>query len=58
MPCQARLDVPGTLHHEIVRGIEKRWIENDVADRKNFVRYLGELSDGTKASIYAWALMT
>ena len=26
MPRQARLDAPGTLHHVIVRGIEKRWI--------------------------------
>ena len=24
MPRQARLDAPGTLHHVIVRGIEKR----------------------------------
>jgi putative transposase len=40
MPCQVRLDVPGTLHHVILRGIEKRWIVNDVADRKNFEKHL------------------
>jgi REP element-mobilizing transposase RayT len=52
------LDAPGTLHHVIVRGIEKRRIVNDVADRKNFVKRLAELSADTKTSIYAWALMT
>ena len=57
MPRRARLDAPGTLHHVIVRGIEKRRIVNDVADRKNFVKRMGELSIGTKTSIYglsAW----
>jgi len=58
MPRKARLDAPGTLHHVIVRGIEKRRIVNDVADRKNFVKRLGELAEATKTSIYAWALMT
>jgi len=33
MPRRARLDAPGTLHHVIVRGIEKRMIVNDAADR-------------------------
>jgi REP element-mobilizing transposase RayT len=58
MPRRARLDAPGTLHHVIIRGIEKRRIVNDVADRENFVRRLGELSAETKTNIYAWALMT
>ena len=58
MPRRARLDAPGTLHHVIVRGIERRRIVNDVADRSNFVRRLGELSAGTKTGIYGWALMT
>ena len=58
MPRRARLDAPATLHHVIVRGVEKRRIVNDVADRNNFVERMGELSTGTKTSIYAWALMT
>ena len=58
MPRRARLDAPGTLHHVIVRGIEKRRIVNDVADRKNFVNRLGELAGSTNTVIYAWALMT
>ena len=58
MPRRARLDAPGTLHHVMIRGIDKRRIVNDVADRKNFVERMGELAAGTKTSIYAWALMT
>ena len=58
MPRRARLDAPGTLHHVIVRGIEKRQIVNDVADRKNFIDRLGGLSVDTKTRIYAWAIMT
>ena len=30
MPRQPRLDAPGTLHHVIIRGIEKRPIVTDV----------------------------
>jgi hypothetical protein len=48
MPRRARLDAPGTLHHVMVRGIERRRIVNDVADRKNFVERLGELAADTK----------
>jgi REP element-mobilizing transposase RayT len=51
------LDAPGTLHHVIVRGIERRRIVDDVADRKNFVTRLAELSVATETRIYAWALM-
>jgi REP-associated tyrosine transposase len=58
MPRRARLDAPGTLHHVIVRGIEGRRIVNDVADRKNFVKRLGELAVETKNTIYAWTIMT
>jgi hypothetical protein len=35
MPRQAGLDSPGTLHHVIVRGIEKRDIVNDKYEGKN-----------------------
>ena len=58
MPRRARLDAPGTLHHVMVRGIERRRIVNDVADRKNFVKRLGELSVDTNTPIYAWAILT
>jgi hypothetical protein len=58
MPRRARLDAPGTLHHVIVRGIERCRIVDDVADRKNFLKRMGELAGGTKTNNYAWALMT
>ncbi len=58
MPRRARLDAAGTLHHVMVRGIERRRIVKDVADHKYFVKRLGELAVATNTSIYAWALMT
>jgi putative transposase len=58
MPRRARLDAPGTLHHVIVRGIEKRRIVDDDEDREKFVERLGELSQNLSTAVYAWALMT
>jgi len=57
MPRGARLDAPGTLHHVMVRGIEKRNIVDDDDDRENFVTRIGELGLDTGTSIFAWALM-
>ncbi len=37
IPRQARLDAPGTLHHVILRGIERRAIVADEEDRRQFV---------------------
>jgi hypothetical protein len=34
MPRRARLDTPGTFHHVVVRGINKRRIVKDLADRQ------------------------
>ena len=58
MPRQARLDAPGTLHHVILRGIERRRIVDDDKDRKNFISRLGNLAQETDTKIYAWSLMT
>lgn len=58
MPRQARLDSPGTLHHVMVRGIEKKDIVSDNHDRANMVTRLGELAQETETVIYAWALMS
>jgi len=58
MPRQARLDSPGTLHHVIIRGIERRRIVDDMEDQENFVSRLGKLATETETAIYAWALMT
>ncbi|MCF6291368.1 MAG: transposase [Desulfobacterales bacterium] len=57
MPRQARLDAPGTLHHVIVRGIEKRRIVDDSKDRGNFVSRMGKIAGDTGTIIYAWALL-
>ena len=57
MPRRARLDAPGTLHHVMVRGIERGKIVNDVSDRENFVSRLGGLAADTQTTIYAWTLL-
>jgi hypothetical protein len=53
MPRQARLDAPGTLHHVIIRGIERRRIVDDDIDRENFVKRFGSLAVETKTRICA-----
>ena len=58
MPRQARLDAPGTLHHVIVRGIEKTRIVDDRKDRENFVKRMGEIASDISTTIYGWALLT
>ena len=58
MPRGPRLDAPGTLHHVIVRGIERRKIVDSDRDREDFVTRLGSIALDTQTSIYAWALMT
>ena len=57
MPRQARLDAPGTLHHVIVRGIEKRRIVDDDKDRKTFVNRMARIAENSATILYAWALM-
>ena len=52
------LSAPGTLHHVMVRGIEKRNIVNDKIDREDFLRRMGEFAKGTDTAIYAWTLMS
>jgi len=58
VPRKARLDAPGTLHHIIIRGIERRKIVNDKTDRRNFVSRLGQIAVETETSVCAWSLMT
>ena len=58
MPRKARLDAPGTLHHVIMRGIEKRRIVDDQKDREDFVSRMGHIASETETVIYSWALMT
>ena len=57
MPRQSRIDAPAALHHIIVRGIERRKIFRDNADRCDFINRLGSLLEETATACYAWALM-
>jgi len=57
MPRKARLDVPGTLHHVMVWGIEGSNIFRDDEDRKAFVDRIRYLAKETGTRILAWALM-
>jgi putative transposase len=57
MPRQARLDVPGALHHIMVRGINKTNIFKDDQDRARFLERLGATITNGQCTIYAWALM-
>ena len=45
MPRQARLDAPGTLHHGILRGIERGRIVADAEDRAGRRRGPGRFFD-------------
>ncbi len=43
IPRQARLDTHRTLHHVIIRGIEKKHIVDDVKDKKGLFLRQGVL---------------
>ena len=57
MPRHARLDAPGTLHHVIIRGLERGAIVKDDGDREAFVTRLGTVAQATGTTIYGWALL-
>ncbi len=57
MPRQARLDAPGTLHHVMMRGIDRADIFLDDKDREHFLSRVAEIVAATETRILAWALM-
>jgi len=57
MPRQPRLDAPGTLHHVMVRSLERRAIFRDDTDRTDFVARLAALAAHGTLTVYAWALL-
>ena len=57
MPRQARLDAPGTLHHVMIRGIERSPIFEDDQDRHDFISRTGMIAQETGTRILAWTLM-
>jgi len=58
MPRKARIDAPGALHHIIIRGIERKAIFKDSADRKNFLERCSAVISETQTGCYAWVFMT
>jgi putative transposase len=58
MPRQARIDAPGALQHIVVRGIERRKIFDDDADRNAFVARLGRVLVESGTTCYAWSLLS
>lgn len=58
MPRQPRLDIPYVLHHVIVRGIERRDIFADDADKERFVSRLSALLAKGSTKCFAWSLMS
>jgi REP element-mobilizing transposase RayT len=58
MPRQSRIDAPGALHHVIIRGIERKAIFKDDADRTQFIDRLASIFADSSAPCFAWALMT
>jgi putative transposase len=58
MPRHARLDIPGALHHIMIRGIDKGDIFIDEQDKNKFLEKLGEYVSDAKCSVYAWVLMS
>jgi REP element-mobilizing transposase RayT len=57
MPRKARLDAPGALHHIIARGIARKKIFDDNADRDFFVDRLGLIISETSTQCFAWSLI-
>jgi putative transposase len=58
MPRQARLDVPGALHHVMIHGIEGRAIFRSDKDREDFLDRIGSLLPETWTICYAWAFLS
>lgn len=58
MPCHARIDTPGALHHIMVRGIEHRNICRDTNGKDTLVERLGAIINDTSTSCYAWSLLS
>jgi len=51
------LDAPNTLHHVMVRGIERTQVFRDDVDRADFVARLATLAEAGAWTVAAWALL-
>ncbi len=52
------MDAPGTLHHVIVKGIERTKIFRNRKDREDFLTRLATLCREENIAVYAWSLMS
>ena len=57
MPRRSRIDAPGALHHIIVRGIDRKSIFKDDADKNNFLGRLKNILTNSTTLCFAWALI-
>jgi hypothetical protein len=57
MPRRARRDAPGTLHHGILRGLERGQSVTEAEGRAAFLTHLGAVAVTTGTILYAWALL-
>ena len=57
MPRRSRIDAPGALHHIIVRGIDRKRIFKDDADKDNFLGRLKNILTNSTTLCFAWALI-
>ncbi len=58
MPRHKRINIPGAVHHVIVRGINRQDIFFDNHDRNDFLARLERALAETNCQCYAWALLT
>ena len=58
MPRQVRIEYPGAFYHVMARGDRREAIVKDDADRKTFVRTLGESAERAGFRVHAWVLMS
>ncbi|MBN1823863.1 MAG: transposase [Endomicrobiales bacterium] len=57
MPRKGRISIEGGIYHVIQRGLERREIYKDDADREEFLRRLSEGLKETGHKCYGWVLM-
>lgn len=57
MPRQGRIDYPGALNHIIGRGIERRAIFKEEADKAAFLKRIKDKLSKSSMRCYAWSVM-
>ncbi|MBT7892454.1 MAG: transposase [Deltaproteobacteria bacterium] len=58
MPRQSRIELPGSLHHVMARGIDRQKIFYDERDLFHFRDRFGDLISQSGNRCFAWALLT